>query len=104
MTKLTEQQKMDLFKDAPEGYNYYVTEDDFWHEAWFVVENSTAIKTMYADNRAVHKCGYTLHDLLKGGAIKRPEPKGETNMIYTQEVADNGVLPVKGWSWNTFTY
>ena len=49
--KLTEQQIEDLFKDAPEGYNYYTPDSKDWYEAWFVVKGDIAIKTMRIDDR-----------------------------------------------------
>jgi hypothetical protein len=96
MTKLTEQQKLDLFKDAPEGYNYYMPESDDWEESWFVVVDGVSTKGLRVVSG--EKCGYPsqLYLLIEGGAIKRPEPKEETSMIYTQEMADNDVLPSVG--------
>jgi hypothetical protein len=95
MTKLTEQQKLDLFKDAPEGYNCYMPDGD-WYEAWFIIEGGMATQILVVGCNAAFNCSYNLHDLLNDGAIKRPEPKEETNMIYTQEMHDNGVLPSVG--------
>ena len=82
---LTEQQIEDLFKGAPEGYNYYMPESKDWYEAWFMVKDNTAIKTIRINDYLIRSCSYALHDLLTDGAIKRPEPKEEikkeTNMI-----------------------
>ena len=98
--KLTEQQIEDLFKGAPEGYNYYTPNTEDWYEAWFMVKDGIAIKTMCINDRLVTHCTYNLYHLLEDGAIKRPEPKEEikkeTNMIYTQEMHGNGELPSVG--------
>ena len=80
MSDLTEQQIEDLFKDAPEEYNYYMPENEEWCEAWFMAKGDTAIKTIKTIStkcRVVHNCSYSLHSLLEDGAIKRPEPKEE---------------------------
>ena len=78
--KLTEQQIEDLFKDAPEGYNYYAPESEDWYEAWFIVKDDAVIKVMRIDSKRARNCLYCLEDLLKCGAIKRPDPK-ETSII-----------------------
>ena len=84
-SNLTEQQIKDLFKGAPEGYNYYTPNTEDWYEAWFMVKDGIAIKTMCINDRLVTHCTYNLYHLLEDGAIKRPEPKEdikkETNMI-----------------------
>ena len=76
MNNLTEQQKEDLFKDAPEGYNYYTPESENWYKSWFIVKDGTAIKTMLIEYRIEHSCSYDIEDLLAYGAIKRPRAKG----------------------------
>jgi hypothetical protein len=96
MTELTEQQITDIFKDAPEGYNYYMPESDDWEESLFVVVGGVATKGLGVVSGYKSSYPFQLYLLIEGGAIKRPEPKEEANMIYTQEMADNDVLPSVG--------
>ena len=77
MNNLTKQQIKDLFKDAPEGYNYYMPDSTKWYPTWFVVENDKAAKKMNIDSKRTYNCSNSLEDLLADGAIKRPEPKEE---------------------------
>jgi hypothetical protein len=93
MTKLTEQQKTDLFKGAPDAYNYYAGK---YVETWFKVVDGYVNGEINIKTGCVRSTSYKLEDLLECGAIKRPEPKEETNMIYTQEMHDNGEWPTVG--------
>ena len=85
---------LEFWKDAPEGYNAFMPEGENWHDSLFSLLDGKPKLMMRAEGKIEYNAGcYHVDALMSDGLILRTINK---QSVYTQEMADSGVLPSVG--------
>jgi hypothetical protein len=96
--------KMDTIKInwylAPEGVTHYMPESDEWYSSWFTLNKNC--KTMQREFKSgggatYDAASYDIERLIRDGLIAKPQ----SDLIFTQEMCDNGELPSVGMDFMT---
>ena len=90
--------KMDAIKInwdlAPEGVTHYMPESDEWYSSWFTLnKNCKTMQREFKSGGATYDAAiYDIEQLIKDGLIAKPQ----SDLIFTQEMCDKGILPSVG--------
>lgn len=93
MSDLTQQQIVELFKDAPEGYDWYLPESDGFYASWIKTNKGITVSEKRVLSGNIFSFDFDFDNLVSHQGLI---PKPVTVPTFTQEMCNAGTLPSVG--------